>query len=358
MPFNRAGFVSGKDDLVISYSRDELRDKIAIFFDEKKSNEEIRSALGIKDAGGYVLEKRRPKALSYGKEWDKLLIPTQYQPFDYRWVCYSEGILTSPQTSVMSHITKGENIALCFSRGQQSSPRWTQAFCTKHVVQHHSAAQPEINYVFPFRLFAHENDLAIGEEWELNLSKFALEWCRKIGVDLSDLVSFPGYIYAITYSQSYRLRYQRQLQRDFPRIPLTHNTLLFARLKSLGENLLKLHTLEFSEYKYSKGTFSGSENTLIESVSWSDNTVWIDSRRTSGFRGVSIETWSTNVGGYLPCEKWLKNRKGRKLTKEDIEHYLKIVTAISETNRLMAEIDKAIDEHGGWPGAFQTKASS
>jgi hypothetical protein len=63
--------------------------------------------------------------------------------------------------------------------------------------------------------------------------------------------------------------------------------------------------------------------------------------------------WNFHIGGYQVCEKWLKDRKGRKLTKVDIEHYQKIVVALSETIRLMTEIDKVIDEHGGWPGAFQ-----
>ena len=73
--------------------------------------------------------------------------------------------------------------------------------------------------------------------------------------------------------------------------------------------------------------------------------------------------WNFNIGGYQVCEKWLKDRQakggknprpGRVLTDEDIEHYQKIVVALSETIRIMAEIDEVIEAHGGWPGAFQT----
>ena len=70
--------------------------------------------------------------------------------------------------------------------------------------------------------------------------------------------------------------------------------------------------------------------------------------------------WNFHIGGYQVCEKWLKDRgpkkgnRGRTLTKDDIEHYQKIVVALSETIRLMADIDHVIDAHGGWPGAFQT----
>lgn len=57
--------------------------------------------------------------------------------------------------------------------------------------------------------------------------------------------------------------------------------------------------------------------------------------------------WNFNVGGYQICEKWLKDRKGRKLLKVDIDHYHRIVVALSETIQLMAEIDHVIEKHGG-----------
>ena len=73
-----------------------------------------------------------------------------------------------------------------------------------------------------------------------------------------------------------------------------------------------------------------------------------------GFRGVPEDVWNFHIGGYQVCEKWLKDRKGRTLSKDDIAHYQKIVVALAETIRLMEEIDEVIEQHGGWPGAFQT----
>jgi len=61
---------------------------------------------------------------------------------------------------------------------------------------------------------------------------------------------------------------------------------------------------------------------------------------------------SRSIGGYQVCAKWLKDSKGRVLTADDITHYHRIVVALHETIRLMAEIDKTIDAHGGWPAAF------
>ncbi len=90
-------------------------------------------------------------------------------------------------------------------------------------------------------------------------------------------------------------------------------------------------------------------------VSELQETVWINKDQTAGFNGVPEAVWNFHIGGYQVCEKWLKDRKGRTLSQDDINHYQKIIVALSETIRIMEEIDEVIDQHGGWPGAFITK---
>ena len=102
-------------------------------------------------------------------------------------------------------------------------------------------------------------------------------------------------------------------------------------------------------------------------VGWLDGTVWLDADKTNareghratkpgtiGFKGVPEEVWDFQLGGYQVCHKWLKDRRGRTLSDEDIAHYQKIVVALNETIRIMAEIDKVIEARGGWPDAFET----
>ena len=74
---------------------------------------------------------------------------------------------------------------------------------------------------------------------------------------------------------------------------------------------------------------------------------WINAAQC--FEGVAPETWAFAVGGYRPAEKWLRDRKGRTLSFEDIEHYQRMSAALAETPRLMARIDEAIVAGGGWP---------
>ena len=124
-----------------------------------------------------------------------------------------------------------------------------------------------------------------------------------------------------------------------------------------------VHLMESPKLKDHITTLAGSGNFPVEKVSCSDETVWVDKAKARGFRGVPEEVWNFHIAGYQVCEKWLKDRQakggknprpGRVLTDEDIDHYQKIVVALSETIRIMAEIDEVIDAHGGWPNAFIT----
>jgi hypothetical protein len=132
---------------------------------------------------------------------------------------------------------------------------------------------------------------------------------------------------------------------------------LFRALARLGGELTALHLLESPKLNQRLAEFTGSVNPEVERVSWSCDSIWVDKAQTTGFSGVSEPVWNFHIGGYQVCEKWPKDRKGRKLSKDDIAHYQKVVVALSETIRLMAEIDEVIAQHGGWPGAFASTAN-
>jgi hypothetical protein len=172
-----------------------------------------------------------------------------------------------------------------------------------------------------------------------------------------------GYAYGVLHSPSYRSRYAEFLKIDFPRLPLTGNLELFRALARLGDELVALHLLKSPKLEKPVTTYTGPADPEVEKVSHARETVWFDKAQTRGFRGVSDAVWSFHIGGYQVCEKWLKGRgpkkgnPGRTLSKDDIAHYQKIVVALSETIRLMEEIDEVIEAHGGWPGAFQSTSN-
>ena len=166
------------------------------------------------------------------------------------------------------------------------------------------------------------------------------------------------YAYAVFHSPGYRTRFSAFLKIQFPRLPLTEDLELFRGLARIGAELTALHLLESPGLTHFVTKPLGGRNVEVDRVSWSRDTVWLDKAQTTGFRGVPESVWNFHIGGYQVCEKWLKDRKGRTLSQGDIAHYQKIVVALSETIRLMAEIDRVIDEHGGWPAAFQATASA
>jgi predicted helicase len=195
------------------------------------------------------------------------------------------------------------------------------------------------------------------------------------------------YIYAVLHSPTYRSRYAEVLKIDFPRIPLPGGPEIFDALVPLGAELVALHLMESPRLNQHMTTFqnplsrpggegAGGEGPRVEKVSFTltpnpspsegrggPGTVWIDKAQTISFKGVPEEVWNFHIGGYQVCEKWLKDRgpkkgnPGRILSPQDIDHYHRIVVALSETIRIMKDIDIAIETHGGWPGAFSAEGA-
>jgi predicted helicase len=160
------------------------------------------------------------------------------------------------------------------------------------------------------------------------------------------------YAYAVFHSPTYRARYAEFLKIDFPRLPLTDNRDLFFRLAALGGELVALHLMESPKLNDLITGFPVKGTDTVEKVQYNDQDgrVWINP--TQYFGGVPAEIWNFHIGGYRVCEKWLKDRKGRKLTYQDTRHYQQIIVALNETIRLMTEIDAVIRQYGDWPAAF------
>ena len=161
-----------------------------------------------------------------------------------------------------------------------------------------------------------------------------------------------AYIYAVFHSPTYRQRYAQFLKIDFPRVPMTSNLQLFRRLCLLGEELVALHLLEAPQATQLLTRYPVAGDNIVEKgfpkfvVYEEGQPGYVYINKTQYFEGVPKEVWEFHVGGYRVCEKWLKDRKGRQLSFDDLMHYQKVVVALAETGRLMEEIDKAIP---GWP---------
>ena len=148
------------------------------------------------------------------------------------------------------------------------------------------------------------------------------------------------YTYAILYSNTYRDKYTEDLRVDFPRVPTTCNYDLFVKMEKLGRELVDLHLLESNELNNPIVKFQGIGNSIIEKPRFKgkDERVYINN--VQFFEGIDEKLWEYQIGGYQVLRKWLKDKKGRKLSLEDIKHYCKVVTAIKRTIEIQGEIDK------------------
>src|SRR5207247_1515528 len=118
-------------------------------------------------------------------------------------------------------------------------------------------------------------------------------------------------------------------------VPLPTSMELLGELAELGSELVALHLLKSPKLGRPLATFAGRDHPEVEKVSYTNETVWLDKSQTCSFRGVPEDVWEFCIGGYQICEKWLKDRKGRTLSKADIEQYQKIIVALHETLRIM-----------------------
>jgi len=165
-------------------------------------------------------------------------------------------------------------------------------------------------------------------------------------------IDLLDYIYAVLHSPAYRESYKEFLKIDFPRVPYPTERETFWRLVGLGGELRQLHLLESSRVEeFITGFPAGGSNEVVKPVFaagpliaggtpalQSTGDVFIND--TQFFSGVPHVAWDFYIGGYQPAQKWLKDRKGRTLSYEDIQHYQKMIVALTETARVMAEIDE------------------
>ncbi|NIJ62706.1 type ISP restriction/modification enzyme [Qipengyuania flava] len=342
-------------------------------------------------------------------EIDKNIIPITYRPFDMRFTVYtgnSGGFHCRPRPDVMKHLVGGENIALISARSNQSS-EMDHFFCSRFVTETKSGERTAQSTTFPLWLRREAGEkhkrsnfepawarrcadqlhltfldgIPHGEQQSMG-SDYRHQKAKQIGLldqpwdGRGDLEKDFGprdlfdWIYAILHAPSYRSRYAEFLKSDFPRIPIPKDRATFAALVLLGQRLVALHLLKHDDepvlqnpdIRYvgtSKPQIGQRRTSRGGFPQWENGKVTIN--ESCWFEDVPKATWEFTVGGYQPLSKWIEDRAGkggqnprpgRVLTEEDILHYRRVVTALTETRKIMAEIDQAIEEQGGWPDAF------
>lgn len=360
MPLTSTGIKTHRDAFVIDFDEQALRDRVAKFR-SNASDASIAKEFGLADTHGWRLSEAR-KRIRARRDWQDAFQLCLYRPFDLRNIYYHADLVELPRAECMQNLIGGKNLALLATR-QVTSPPFNHVFVTRLVSEMKTCSHDRGTNCFPLYLREQGSGFRFGDEGRSN---FSVGFIRALTSALQIAAAQEGalptelkpedifqYAYAVFHSPSYRLRYAEPLKTEFPRLPLIRNLELFRAMATLGGRLIALHLLESEKLSRPNTEFVGDRNAVIEKASWSRGTVWIDKAQQTGFRGVREEVWTFNIGGYPVCEKWLKDRKGRVISKDETHHYQKIITALSETIQLMTEIDVVIGKYGGWPAAFQ-----
>ena len=379
------GIVTARDALTVRWSADEIWRVVSEVVGG--DTEEVRRKYGLgRDVQDWKVAWAQEDLRRAGPSMSDV-VPILYRPFDTRFTYYtgeSRGFLCRPRADVMGHMLAGENVGFVTTR--QTRDEWG-ALATSSIIAHKTCSAYDINSLFPLYLYpgVGKAEGSLFSRWPMgkggrtpNLDAGFVEQIaaatelRFVSDGRGDLQKTFGpedifaYTYTVFHSPGYRSRYEAQLKLDFPRVPLPGNVDLFQKLAEAGHDLLLLHLLESPKLGKPITSHTGPWTPEVGGVGWSDGTVWLDATKTSareghratkpgtiGFQGVPEGVWDFHIGGYQVCHKWLKDRKGRTLSDEDVAHYQKIVVALNETIRIMAEIDEVIEAHGGWPDAFQ-----
>lgn len=372
MAINSCGVKTHRDAVLIDYDKNTLITRITDIASERRL-ELLRERYGVTDTPHWKLKNAQRKISA--SEVPRFIQRVTYRPFDYRWIYYNPAIIEKGDSKypTLRHMLS-TNLALLTARIQATGV-FDAVFISKFLAEMKTAESSRSCTVFPLYLMeegdSRQTDLGLSGR-KPNLNPLVLRsWAERLAVKQEGDFGLPigmtpegvvQYTYAVFHSPGYRSRYAEFLKIEFPRLPLTASLRLFNELVSLGSELVALHVMESPRVNHFITTYTGPKKPEVGRVGWSKNTVWLDAATTKrnqpatpgtiGFHGVPEAVWNFHIGGYQVCEKWLKDRKGYTLSKDDIAHYQKIVVAISETIRLMNEIDEVIERHGGWPGAF------
>ncbi len=358
---NNVGFITANDRLNISFTQKEQRAK-------------IQDILDMDEMDWRVKYKREKDAQSWRYQWAKndaeknqenTLSKVSYRPFDTRWTLYtgnSGGLYARPVNQIMSHLLNGDNLGLVSARSNKSET-CDHFFISKNIMETKCGERTTQSAIFPLYIFPETNGqqtLKEATERKPNLkTEIVNQIAEKIALTFTNEkektkgtfapIDILDYIYAILHSPTYREKYKEYLKIDFPRVPYPEDEKTFWNLVKLGKEVREIHLLDSPKVEdYITSYPKGGNNTITTKIAKKDwelfdtqnqlGRIWINEEQY--FDNVPLVAWEFYIGGYQPAQKWLKDRKGRELKVDDILHYQKIIVALSETNRIMQEIDK------------------
>jgi len=346
-----------------------IRDAITIHFEKERlettvndfvnlDEEQIAEKYNTKDARDWKIGRAKRDVienLDNPNVWQDIY----YRPFDTRKTFYSgkqNGFVCNGRYNIMKHLLNN-NLGLIVPR--QTVQDYRHCFITNKIFEGNITASAKLfgtGNGFPLYLYSDKtNEIFNEEKRKPNLNQeIVKEIAEKLRLTFTNEkeetkgtfspIDILDYIYAVLHSPTYRDKYKEFLKIDFPRVPYPDKN-TFWQFVGFGSKLRKLHLMEDIGMGDFITKFNLSDNLEVVKPKFEPNPenvefgkVWINSECC--FDNVPKISWEFYIGGYQPAQKWLKDRKGRMLTSDDILHYHKIIYILQQTDKIMKEIDR------------------
>ena len=365
MPISSSGVITARDKLTIHWTPNEVLDTMRHFASLPTEIARNKYELGD-DTRDWKVNLAQNDINNFEINLDRVQ-SILYRPFDIRHTYYtgvSSGIICKPRQNTMKHMLLNSNLGLVFMRQVELDRGYCHFGVSDTIVNsRHFYSNKGVSHLAPLYIYPPKQDsiqwLLPGNDREPNLSRaFTADLERRLGLrfipdgrgDLSENFGPEDvfhYIYAVFHAPAYRERYDQFLRADFPRVPLTDDTDLFRVLVGIGAELTAIHLLKSPNLNTEQFAFPVPGDNIVEKAHpkyYADrHRVYInEGEKGQYFDGVSPDIWASNIGGYQPMLKWLKDRRGRTLTFNDIEHYQSIAASLQQTNYLTAKLDNYV----------------
>ncbi len=333
MPCNQIGFQSHRDGFAVAFDRTTMEKRLADMRDERLSDDDLRKRYDLSDNGDWQVSTARSRARG-DTTLDGRIVPCDYRPFDRRFCMLDKTMTDRPRWHLLQNALMVDNFGLNFMR-QTKSPFWCHGMVSKFPTP---AVFVEIKDGSRFApLYVQESvDRSRRVNFDRKLYGRLRNMARHPERGVPDEVAVFDYIYAVLHCPAYRETYVEFLKIDFPRVPWPSGPDRFWDLSDKGAALRNLHLMDPAAIGPTPYPFKGDGDGVVNGPRFKDGRVWIND--TQYFDDAPEVSWEFHVGGYRPARNWLKDRKGRALTFDDMKHYQRILKVLSETDRIMKTI--------------------
>ncbi|MCS6821603.1 MAG: N-6 DNA methylase [Microscillaceae bacterium] len=356
---NNVGIVTSNDNLTIAYNKKELEKRFS-----KIKNYELQQIKQEFNLSNTYFESRKDFFFKI-KEKSLKTKEINYRPFDKRSIWWDTELIERSRENIMKHF-EYDNLGLVSVR-QVAEGIFNHVFISQIPINYRITLSNKGGaYIFPLYRY-NGNGNGNGGNGNGNGTDYLFkegdkrdnftEGFRKFIRHKYSKQFTPeqilGYIYAILFSHTYRTKYAELLKMDFPRIPFTEDEQMFEKLSNLGFELIQKHLLKKipSDKEYQQlGIYKGEGDNVVQKPDFRTEHTASGIRyklyinKTQYFETVPEQVYNFQIGGYQVLDKYIKDRKDRTLTHDEVDNIENVVKVLAFTIKQMELIDRQTKE--------------